>query len=1163
MFALEVRNEVPSKVVSNGLGSLEQRLSMNLQGSTTRKRKLTGIVFLLILTLASPVFSQTSAPVQYFYDDVGRLIRVVDGSGNVATYAYDGVGNLLSIARSSVPANNGLAILSFSPQSGTAGQTVTIQGQGFNATAGANSVQFNGVATTVATATANTLTATVPAGATTGPISVTVGGSTATSDKNFTIASATLTNISVIPGSVSVPNGTVQQFSAAGGFTNGTPQDVTASVTWSSSNPAVVTVSNAPGSQGLATAVSTGSARIIATSGAVSSSAVFNVKAVSSVSMTPQNAYVLTNAAQQFTATALFNDGTSANVTAATAWSSGTPAVATISNSPGSQGLATTLSNGSSVIVATYAGVQASTYLFVHTPVSVSINPPNVSIAKGAIQTFTATSTFSDGSTQDVTKAVVWSSTPLTIARVSDAPGTQGIATAVATGTATISITYGTLSASTTLTVTGPTPTSIAVSPPSPLLPPGNTQQLKATESFTDGTSSDVTASATWASSDGAIATVSSQGLATAVADGTATISATFGTLSGSATLTVTSSQIYQGNLYAADGQTPAPKQYVRVYDAATNSLLAGGVFSDVNGFYQVAGTPPGSQGASVQVFMGCSSKTISGAGSVTTPGQPIVVNLTLPLVSLSGKIAFYDGTPAPYADVFLTSDQSCYGDATYDEIVSADVNGNYSQLVELKVGPFTVYGEDANTGLLSSASGNMTSLTLPLTVDVTLPPTGTVSGAILDSSGNPLQGGTVQLNSSISEYIKTDIMPSGNNYQFNQVPVGPLVVTASSAISQSTYSPVYVQGAASGTLPTAEQAVSINVTLLPTSSVVGTVFSTDGVTPIGSGNVVVENANVAGGIADFYQSVVTSPSGAFSVSNVPVGSIRVAASPTDGSLDGGVVTGTLSQNITLQLNPVLGNAVSSFFQNATYNLTDANGFVFDLDCGGEPLYGGNPGANASYDAYSEGAFPSINYGQYLPYWCIGGDVATLSQAGREVQYGPRPMSGVNQGNDGGSVLQAGRRVFVPQNGSFARYLEILTNPLSTPVTVTFEIDNFFRAFYDTLAADPALNGNTFSVLTASTEPTAETLGFAFGGGGSVQANTGLSLNVNTFPYSWTVTIPANQTVILMHFLIQRAPGDTAGATAQAQALVNLTDPNALVGMSAQDKAEVVNFNVQ
>ena len=36
---------------------------------------------------------------QYFYDELGRLVGVVDGSGNAAVYVYDEVGNLLSIRR--------------------------------------------------------------------------------------------------------------------------------------------------------------------------------------------------------------------------------------------------------------------------------------------------------------------------------------------------------------------------------------------------------------------------------------------------------------------------------------------------------------------------------------------------------------------------------------------------------------------------------------------------------------------------------------------------------------------------------------------------------------------------------------------------------------------------------------------------------------------------------------------------------------------------------------------------------------------------------------------------------------------------------------------------------------------------------------------------------
>ena len=33
----------------------------------------------------------------YIYDDLGRLSQVIDGQGNVATYTYDAVGNLLWI----------------------------------------------------------------------------------------------------------------------------------------------------------------------------------------------------------------------------------------------------------------------------------------------------------------------------------------------------------------------------------------------------------------------------------------------------------------------------------------------------------------------------------------------------------------------------------------------------------------------------------------------------------------------------------------------------------------------------------------------------------------------------------------------------------------------------------------------------------------------------------------------------------------------------------------------------------------------------------------------------------------------------------------------------------------------------------------------------------
>jgi PKD repeat protein len=80
---------------------------------------------------------------------------------------------------------------------------------------------------------------------------------------------------------------------------------------------------------------------------------------------------------------------------------------------------------------------------------------------------------------------------------------------------------------------------SIAVTPASPSVAVGGTQQFTATGTYADGSTQNLTSQATWSSSSTAIATVNASGLATAVSAGSTTISATFGGLTGSASLTV------------------------------------------------------------------------------------------------------------------------------------------------------------------------------------------------------------------------------------------------------------------------------------------------------------------------------------------------------------------------------------------------------------------------------------------------------------------------------------------------------------------------------------------------------------------------------------------------------------------------------------------------
>jgi YD repeat-containing protein len=144
------------------------------------------LALFLLFTWPKGPRAQTQ-PIQYYYDDLGRLVTMVDQSGNVVTYNYDAVGNITSISRSTVTLGS-LAIFDFNPQSGPVGIPVTIRGQGFSATASADTVKFNGTVAAVTSATTSQIVATVPIGATTGPISVTVKGKTATSSTSFTVA---------------------------------------------------------------------------------------------------------------------------------------------------------------------------------------------------------------------------------------------------------------------------------------------------------------------------------------------------------------------------------------------------------------------------------------------------------------------------------------------------------------------------------------------------------------------------------------------------------------------------------------------------------------------------------------------------------------------------------------------------------------------------------------------------------------------------------------------------------------------------------------------------------------------------------------------------------------------------------------------------------------
>ena len=179
--------------------------------------------------------------------------------------------------------------------------------------------------------------------------------------------------------------------------------------------------------------------------------------------------------------------------------------------------------------------------------VSLRIDPsaPAVALAPGQSRRFGAIATLGDGSEQDVTTRVQWSSSYEAAATVGKTQPDTGVVTAISEGDTTITITDVLTNTQAYLLVfvrgAGPNLVAINVTPnPSTVLASAPTP-LSATAVYANGKSADITKTTAWSSSDSTIATVDANGVAIGVAVGAVTITATSvdGSVKGSAALKV------------------------------------------------------------------------------------------------------------------------------------------------------------------------------------------------------------------------------------------------------------------------------------------------------------------------------------------------------------------------------------------------------------------------------------------------------------------------------------------------------------------------------------------------------------------------------------------------------------------------------------------------
>ena len=353
------------------------------------------------------------------------------------------------------------------------------------------------------------------------------------------VTDAVPVSLQLTPSTSSIASGTTQQYSVNAVYSDGSLQPVTAGLSWLSSAANVAGVS----ADGLATALAPGQTTISVFYNSMSATAALTVTpaTLTNIVVTPVTTVVGVNGNVQFTATGVFSDNSTQDLSSQVVWTSSNGAFATVN----STGLASGISAGSLTITATSGTISGSATLNVTTATlqSITISPDSPILPPHSRTQLTAIGHFSDGS-QQVLSGVSWRTSAPQIAMVngSGVLRTKNSKNKAVTVTAKLNGITGT----TSVTVTAMTIQTVAIQPANPTMAAGTKLQLSLIGTFSDGTTQvDLTASARWQTSNYADAVINRQGLVTGTAAGSVTVTGGInGLASATTTVTVTNATV-------------------------------------------------------------------------------------------------------------------------------------------------------------------------------------------------------------------------------------------------------------------------------------------------------------------------------------------------------------------------------------------------------------------------------------------------------------------------------------------------------------------------------------------------------------------------------------------------------------------------------------------
>ncbi|MDD5356571.1 MAG: PKD domain-containing protein [Candidatus Pacebacteria bacterium] len=481
---------------------------------------------------------------------------------------------------------------------------------------------------------------------------------------------------------------------------------------------------------------------------------------LSTLSVTPATATVLTSGTQQFSAVAKDQFGNLLTVAPALTWAvSG-------GGSINSAGLFTagSTAGGSFTVTATSGAVSGTATVTVGAvPIltTISVFPSSTLVATNGTKQFTATAKDQFGVALSLQPTFTWSVTG------GGTISSTGLFTAGSTsgGPYTVAASSGGVSGTTTLSVIViPVLTTITVSPSNPTVQPGGTQQFTATGKDQNGSTLTSQPTFTWSVSGGGTMSASGLFTASATAKGSYTVTATSGSVSGTASVSVPavlksitlspSSASVQTNgtqQFTAQGvdQTGASMTFAPVW-----TVNGGGTLSS-SGLFTAGGTAGGPY--TVTVTNNPVTATASASVTITAPA-PVLTSITLSPISaslVSGATQTFTATAKDQNGTAMSPQPSFTWTAT----------GQSSLAPSGSTATYTAGNTaGASFGITASSGGKSATAPISITVPVTPsppPPTGgdvtppTVSLKPPPSNGDIIQRSTRTLWANASDNAK------------------------------------------------------------------------------------------------------------------------------------------------------------------------------------------------------------------------------------------------------------------------------------------------------------------------------------------------------------------------------------------------------------------------